>query len=472
MHCDADVIVVGAGPSGVLVAEQVARAGQSVLILEAGPIGAQPYCDGEGIRPDNAALFDIDPNLWSFATQGPDWEWRRVRAAGGRSLLWGGWCVRPGEHNFSDARAFGARWPFEVDDLLHHCRRVEKLLNVCDAPIDPVFEPIADRLGLRLAPKRGSVGPCLCCATFATDLLDRARLRTGCIALRLELDRHGRARGVEAMDLTTGWLTSFRARTVVLCASPVETARILLETPCDALRGPIGEGLCDHMIASAIVLRDRPPPSPGRPRPLERAVTVPRFVNLGHRARRDYRGGFSLEVRGPVGLETLDPAWLAALGIGAAHAPDASHFQIHAIGEACPLPSRRVTLDPARRDTLGRPSPRMHWAWTDEDRRMARDMKDSVIAIADVLAGPSDRVVFVRDAVNVPGAGHEAGTARMGHRTSTSVTRIDGSVRGVPGLYVADGSLMPTALDKPPTLTLLALALSVADGIVASARGR
>ncbi len=44
-----------------------------------------------------------------------------------------------------------------------------------------------------------------------------------------------------------------------------------------------------------------------------------------------------------------------------------------------------------------------------------------------------------------------------------------GAVRGVPGLYVADASLLPTGLDRYPTLTVLALALGVADGIIEAA---
>jgi choline dehydrogenase-like flavoprotein len=58
----------------------------------------------------------------------------------------------------------------------------------------------------------------------------------------------------------------------------------------------------------------------------------------------------------------------------------------------------------------------------------------------------------------------------MGTSEHESVTDAWGEVRGCRPLFVADASIMPTALDRHPTWTLLSLSLRVADGIARRAR--
>jgi choline dehydrogenase-like flavoprotein len=45
------------------------------------------------------------------------------------------------------------------------------------------------------------------------------------------------------------------------------------------------------------------------------------------------------------------------------------------------------------------------------------------------------------------------------------VTDVDGQLRALPGAYVADGSLLPTALGVNPMLTIVAMARRVARGL-------
>lgn len=60
---------------------------------------------------------------------------------------------------------------------------------------------------------------------------------------------------------------------------------------------------------------------------------------------------------------------------------------------------------------------------------------------------------------------HPMGTARMGARAADSVVDPSGAVHRLPGLYVADASVLPTALGANPMLTIMACARRIARGL-------
>ena len=62
---------------------------------------------------------------------------------------------------------------------------------------------------------------------------------------------------------------------------------------------------------------------------------------------------------------------------------------------------------------------------------------------------------------------HQMGTCRMGSRRSTSVVNGEGETHEVRDLFVADGSLFPSASGVNPMMTIAALAHYVAQGIKA-----
>ncbi|MBI5494919.1 MAG: GMC family oxidoreductase [Deltaproteobacteria bacterium] len=466
-----DAVVVGSGASGMLVASRLLDAGLSVLVLECGPLVRDklPSCDRDKYEKLIAPVLPTTSPDWAWHGEGTPYDWQRVRAAGGRTLVWGGWCLRMDAHNHWDARAFGVPFPFAVGELDKHYHRVETLLGLREVPIEPPFDAVPRDLGVPVLPKRAAVGPCGCRAYVSLDRTRHVPLQPDAAVSRVLLDRRGRACGVAYVDVTTRTTHELPARAVVLCASPVETVRLLLASAPGGLgRNPqlIGKGLTDHVLIGHVVLLPRPAPRPGTLAPTERACTVARFVNAGRGTRRSYRGGFTIEVRGPVATDTLPDDTLASLGVDRADAAGMSHLVIHAMGESGPNPQRWATVDPARADALGRPLPVIHFAWGDDEAAMVQDMEQAVVSVADVLAVPGSRAVPLQVPLAGGGAGHEAGGCRMGRSAKTSVTDVTGAVRGVTGLYVADASLLPTALDRPPTLTVMALALNVADCVV------
>jgi choline dehydrogenase-like flavoprotein len=62
---------------------------------------------------------------------------------------------------------------------------------------------------------------------------------------------------------------------------------------------------------------------------------------------------------------------------------------------------------------------------------------------------------------------HPLGTARMAADPARGVLDGDGRVHGAQGVYVCDGSAVPTALGVNPQLTIMALATRLADHLLA-----
>jgi choline dehydrogenase-like flavoprotein len=61
---------------------------------------------------------------------------------------------------------------------------------------------------------------------------------------------------------------------------------------------------------------------------------------------------------------------------------------------------------------------------------------------------------------------HPTGSARMGADRQRCPVDADGRLRGAHGVYVADASVLPTCPEVNPQLTIMAMALGIADGIV------
>jgi choline dehydrogenase-like flavoprotein len=444
-----DVILVGAGPAGCLLAEALAHAGLRVRLIDAGP----------RLSP-GAPAPEVDRRAWSFQATEGSFDWYRVRAVGGRSLLWGGWC-----HRFPESVFRRAAWRTSARALAPDYRAVERELGVVRGPIDARVQRAARALEVRVEPKRAPlVGERI---WTARDLASARTARTDTVALRLEHER-GVAVALVALDLRTGKEIRLRARAIVLAASPIETARILLESELDDARD-VGKNLVDHMVASYALVEPLAPPTPAagtHAHPLAHHALVDPGVNADATSARSYRGAFTLEVAGPVPLEAVGLERMVAGDEVDRHRATL----IHAMGEVFASRRRYVDLAPPEgaagaeraRDAYGRRTPRIHFAWTREDERRANDMKRACIAFADALAAPGSRLIPFVDPL-AKGAGHEAGTC-----AAPGLLDDAGRMRALANVWIGDASWMPTAGDRHPTLTLLAHALGVARAVARS----
>jgi choline dehydrogenase-like flavoprotein len=126
---EADVAIVGAGPAGIVLALELARAGYRVVLLESGGTSFDPKVQrlGDTVGEDE---YHVDMSL---ATR---------RQIGGASNLWGGRCVPFDPIDFEPRPLVGdAHWPVSYEEISRYfqracdwCRCGEAVFNVEGIP--------------------------------------------------------------------------------------------------------------------------------------------------------------------------------------------------------------------------------------------------------------------------------------------------------------------------------------------------
>ena len=136
--------------------------------------------------------------------------------------------------------------------------------------------------------------------------------------------------------------------------------------------------------------------------------------------------------------------------------------------EQRPNPASRVSLDAAV-DALGMPKLRVDWRYESGD-------VDTITRAVALLAGDVERrgigrfdydPAAIEAEMTRYGAygGHHIGTARMGTDPRTSVVNPHGRIHDVANLYIASSAVFPTSSQANPTLTIVAMALRLADHV-------
>ena len=148
----------------------------------------------------------------------------------------------------------------------------------------------------------------------------------------------------------------------------------------------------------------------------------------------------------------------------AAAITDRIELEVDAMSEQAPDPESRVTLSD-RVDRLGVPKVRLDWKLSSLDLRtlvrthelLQREMKrtglGSGLPWLDVERLPP----------RMTGGHHHMGTTRMHADPSSGVVDGDCRVHGMANLFVAGSSVFPTSGSANPTLTIVALAVRLAD---------
>lgn len=462
---------------------------------------------------------DLD-NPYSFPESKP-FYWIRGRQVGGRSIMWGRCVYRWSDLDFeaNAKEGFGVDWPLRYKDLAPWWSYVERFVGIQGRhenlahlpdgefqspwPLNAAEQKARDvlltkfggerlitnaRLAVLTEDHEGRQKCHLCghCARGCITLsyfssinatLPAAR-KTGRLTLRPFSVVHSviydpvkrRATGVRVIDANTRQMFDVNAKVVFLCASALESTRILLNSATseypDGLgnsSGELGHNLMDHIMGGGATAtlpwaKDRRDIG-NRPD----ALYVPRFRNVkskhpgflrgyGFEGRAD-RAGWNRGAQMPGFGAAFKKSLIGDLGPW--------QMTLDGFGEMLPLHENYIELDPHLVDAWGIPALRVSCAYSDNEKAMQDDMVVSATEMFEAM-GATDIRTFKDD--NPPGLViHETGTARMGRDPKTSVLNAHNQMWDVPNVFMTDGACMPSTANQNPSITYMALTARAVD---------
>jgi choline dehydrogenase-like flavoprotein len=548
-----DVIVVGSGAAGGMAAYVLAMKGLKVLCLEAGRMidpakdfhthtfpyewpyrgqgkpgqyGHLPQGMGWKIKEWTDQLYTIPAEDPYALAPGAKFTWTRLRAVGGRTLLWGRGSDRFGPLDFK-ARSlqdgWGEDWPITYEDVEPYYDKVETLIgcaggseSVPNAPAGqhllPPFNPRcgellikkgAQKLGIKVLSKPLAVlsqpyddrPPCHYCGACNYGCDTRSRysslevlipklqgrpnftLRPNAAVHTVLVDGNtGKARGVTYIDTQNKQQYEAYGKVVVLGASMIESIRILLNSrnrdyPNGLANssGTLGRYLTEHVAFNSV--EGFFPQLAGRPTtnddgPGESCLYIPRY-NYGHGDKKKYLRGWKFDFYTGCGMGPGPGASLP--GFGSAYKKKIKELYPAAVsmsgyGEGLAFDWNYVEIDPGGlRDRLGIPQVRFHTSAE----------YDHAFAILDEMYGQIEEILKASGAEIFPykkvapyplgSVTHEAGGARMGDDPRTSVLDNWNRCHDVKNILVVDAACFTTHPEKQITLTIMALAYRAAD---------
>ena len=514
-----DVIVVGSGAAGSWAAKDLTEGGLRVLLLEAGPRRdsdrdfnadasragwgrgkrALAALQGQNVQVRCALMSDATRNFFvndrqnRYSTpRGEPFYWIRGRQLGGRLHTWARHAPRMSEFEFKAAslRGEGMDWPISYDDVAPHYDRVEKTLGlygkrddipscpdgqyVGPGPITQCENTFRENVHERMPNVRVGHGRYLKYDAGPTPLPIRLALETGgleirtdAIATRLVIDPEtGMADGVEYVDRLTRAASVARGRVVVLCASAIETVRLLLNSKCarhphgvGGSAGLLGRYFGDHV---KLILHG----------PLAKEKNLEARPAEGH---YDF-GGAGLYI--PSFPETEDRDFHARYGIQIAIGAVWPGWFMTAFGEMEPRYDNQVSIDPKRKDAWGIPAARIRCSHSANDIRLGTHMKRMLSEIAragqlDLYESPPPWAASLERQCTRHGAAwpglsiHEMGGARMGSDPKDSVLNSYGQCWDAANVFVTDGACFVYPGYQNPTLTIMALTSRACQNIIA-----
>ena len=452
-------------------------------------------------------------NPYEFDQDKP-FHWIRGRHVGGRSIMWGRqvyrWSDLDFEANLKDGIAVD--WPIRYADIAPWYDYVEQFIGISgqaeglpQLPDGQFLPPMEMRCPERVAREKllekwngervltiGRVailtrnhngraachycGPCeRGCITHSYfnsigSTLPAAR-RTGRMTLRpysvvhsvIYDESRARVTGVRVIDAESLQALEFQARIIFVCASSLESARILLNSRTPGFSsglgnssGQLGRNVMDHTFgagAHGIMPGMEDKTSYGR-RP--NGIYIARFRNVKEKHPDFLRGygfqggasrgtlpepksGFGAEFKSALLRRDLGP-W--KLGIGA-------------WAECLPREDNYVELHPTLVDKWGIPALRVNCTWGPNELAL---IKDAQVTAAEMLEAAGAKEITTYNDHLPPGLCiHEMGTARMGRDPKTSVLNGNNQLWDAKNVFVTDGACMTSSGNQNPSITYMAL---------------
>lgn len=488
-----DVIVVGSGAGGGVVAGELAGAGIRVLLLESGPHRtAADFMRWEAraghelwwppVFAEPAARADSGP-------QEPPLIVFRGHCVGGTTTINTKVALRPSAQDYEKWHAaaglLGDRGePFGEPDLLAHFERVERRLGVRERTdwqqcIDTVM-PGFEALGAELQPVTSYTdancmrcGSCLQgCPTNAGKstqntyiqpaLVDGAlALRAGCRVSRVVIEDRGQ--GLEATGVQylgpDGAAHEAQGHAVVVAAGALATSQLLIRSGVPDASGSrsasgelIGRYLGFHPARLVEGLFDE----------LQDAHMVYPISSHCMKFQRDEDGGFIVEaatIQDPIGFATAlcDERGIPLWGEELAQALREYRYYTGLLTMVNDENHGTAWIDEHGRE-------RYSFAWSETERqRMGRSLQFA----REVLLASGARRVYQTGVLST----HVQGGCRMGSDPERSVVDARGESHDVRRLFVGDGSVIPRTLSVNPSLTIMSLATRLAEYLASGEHG-
>jgi choline dehydrogenase-like flavoprotein len=507
---EVDMLIVGCGAGGGVLAQRLARAGWRVVVLERGPFWDPDrdwVSDEAGAHPlywtDKRIIGGGDPVELGKNNSG--------HGVGGSMIHFAGYTPRfhPSDFNTRTLDGVGTDWPYAYEELRPHYERLEAELPVAGQhwpwgephryPHSP--HPIsgaAERAwaGARAAGIEMRVGPvaiangafgnrphcvyrgfCLqgCkvnakaspLVTHVPDALTHgAEVRADSMAGRIEVDVSGSCTGVTY--LRDGRERFQRAAAVAVAGYSIETPRLLLAST--SRRFPCGLGNNDDQVGRYVMVQGAPQVAGRFPELMRMYKAPPPEVSSEQFYETDpgrgFARGLSIQTVSPLPIGwaehvLADGHWGTALR---EYMRDYNHWAtLGALCELLPRAENRVTLADEV-DRHGLRVARLDYTQGDNDR--------ASIAYAKRVLHDIWEAAGAQDVLTIDRYAHLIGGCRMGTDPEDSVCDGDHRVWGVPNLFIADGSAMPTQGAANPALTIMAAASRLAERLAAKRPAR
>lgn len=502
---EVDVVVVGCGAGGGVLAQRLARAGWKVVAMDAGPFW-DPEADWVSDEWGSHHLYWTEPRVIGGADPVPLGSNNSGRGVGGSMIHFAGYTPRfhPSDFETFTLDGVGADWPISYGDLKPYYQQLEAELPVAgqfwpwgDPHRYPqtahptggqgeIFLRGCERLGIKarvgpVAIANGRFGNRAHCIyrgfclqgckvnakaspliTHVPDALAHgAEVRANSMVSRVELGADGRASGV--VYFKDGVERRQCARTVAVAGYSIETPRLLL----NSANSRFPEGLCNrHDQVGRYVMVQGAPQTAGRFTEEVRMYKAPppevsseAFYETD--PAKPYRRGFSVQTVGPLPI-----TWAEHVAAGGhwghvlrEYMRDYVHWCVLGVlAEFLALPGNRVTLS-KETDRHGLPVAQFDYSQCDNDRALMKASRQVVVQVLHA-AGAQETVTIERYA-------HLVGGCRMAADERDGVVDRDLRSFAVPNLYVCDGSVLPTQGSANPALTIMALAARCADHLMA-----
>ena len=482
------------------------------------------YMDNEYVAPD-AWEHDI-----AYSTgPGTSWTWPRSNLVGGKTNFWGRSSARMSEIDFKAASRDGydVDWPVSYDEIAPYYTRAEEMIGVASTiqnrPSNPdgsylppmrfrcldyIMEAGAKKSGVPYLPDRIAqltqphqghpachyCGNCtegcdigaffsspyfLLPAAHATGNLE---LRTNAIAREILVDENGHAKGVAYVNRTTRQEVEVYAKAVVVAASCITTAQIMLNsrsrhwpTGIANSSGQLGKNLCDHMYGtSGYGYLPQLLGQPSLPDNVSTATIawLPRWQNLENPRQEKFIRGYSIYPSG--GCDIFPSYYDDIEGFGESYRTEIKRRYPTPVSFYLQAPSQRsdknfVDIDPEKKDMFGTPQVRIHFEWDDNTYKMWEHAKQTCQELFHNMGA----VYQGHGEPNSPGWSlHETGTCRMGNDPKHFVTNRFGQTHDVPNLYACDASVLLNCTDKTTTLSILAFSLRTSEYIISQFKNK